>query len=51
MSLSQYKLASLKDKLNEVKKEEVPADVPVEEAKAEEVKTVKKELKKVKGGK
>lgn len=44
-------MVSLKDKLNEVKKKEVPTDVPVEEAKDEEVKGVKKELKKVKGGK
>ena len=47
-SFGEVKMKSLKDKLNEIAKAEVPADIPVVEAKDEELKEVKKEIKKVK---
>lgn len=39
------KLPSLKDKLRDLQAQEVPTDVPVVEAKDEEVEDVKKEIK------
>ncbi len=51
MSLNKAKLVSLKDKLEEIQSKEIPTDAPVVEEKTVEEKRVKKEIKKVKGGK